>query len=50
MPSKGKPTPGRGRDAGTGKYVPVKYAKGHPKTTVVEHDKSKGTKGGGKKK
>jgi hypothetical protein len=25
-----------GRDAGTGKYVPVDYAKKHPKTTVVE--------------
>jgi len=25
-----------GRDAGTGKYVPVDYAKKHPNTTVVE--------------
>jgi len=48
MPAKGRPTPGHARDAGTGKYVPMKYAKQHPNTTVVEHDK--GSKGGGKKK
>ena len=32
---------GRGRDAGTGQYVPKKYADTHPKTTVIEHDKTK---------
>lgn len=25
-----------GRDAGTGKFIPVKVAKSRPKTTVVE--------------
>ncbi|MEO5924791.1 MAG: hypothetical protein ABIR70_13290 [Bryobacteraceae bacterium] len=29
------------RDAGTGQYVPKKYADAHPKTTVTEHDKKK---------
>jgi hypothetical protein len=28
----------RHRDAGTGKYVTVEYAKKHPKTTVKETD------------
>jgi hypothetical protein len=32
---------GRARDAGSGEYVTKKYADKHPKTTVVEHDKSK---------
>ena len=41
-----KPT-GKGRSAITGRYVKPGYAKAHPKTTVVEHDKPKG---GGKKK
>jgi hypothetical protein len=35
------PTPGKARDAGTGLYVPKEYAKTHPKTTVIEHDKPK---------
>lgn len=25
-----------GRNAGTGKFVPVKYAQKHPKTNIVE--------------
>jgi len=25
-----------GRDAGTGRYIPVKQAQSHPKTSVVE--------------
>ena len=33
MPSK---TQKIGRDAGTGKFIPVKQAERHPKTTVVE--------------
>lgn len=41
-----KPT-GKARSAITGHYVKPGYAKAHPKTTVVEHDKPKG---GGKKK
>ena len=36
-----KPSPGRARDAGTGQYVKKSYAKKHPTTTVVEHDKKK---------
>ncbi len=37
MAAKGRPpAPTRGRDAGTGQFVPIKYAKDHPKTTVVE--------------
>ncbi len=31
----------RGRDAITGKFVTVGYAKNHPKTTVVETVKTK---------
>jgi len=30
-----KSTP-RGRDAGTGQFIPLGYARRHPKTTVVE--------------
>ena len=41
-----KPT-GKARSAVTGRYVKPSYAKTHPKTTVVEHDKPKGS---GKKK
>lgn len=26
----------RGRSADTGKFVPIKYAESHPKTTTVE--------------
>lgn len=31
----------RGRDAGSGQFVPIEYAKKHPKTTVVETIKIK---------
>lgn len=30
---------GKARSAVTGRYVTQAYAKSHPKTTVVEHDK-----------
>jgi hypothetical protein len=30
-----------GRDAGTGKFIPVKQAERHPKTSVVETVKKK---------
>jgi len=30
------PAGSRARDAGTGRYVPLKRAETHPKTTVVE--------------
>ena len=30
-----------GRDAGTGKFIPVKVAKSRPNTTVVEHVKKR---------
>ena len=43
----------RGRDAGTGQYIPVKEAERRPKTTVVETIKPKNPpppkKPGGKK-
>ncbi|MDQ2912771.1 MAG: multidrug transporter [Chloroflexota bacterium] len=39
MPKTGKDS-GRARDAGSGQYVKKDYAEKHPKTTVVEHDKS----------
>ena len=47
-----KPTSsgGKARSAVTGKYVKPNYAKTHPNTTVVEHDKPKGGGKGGKKK
>ena len=35
---------GKARSAVTGKYVKKSYAKAHPKTTVVEHDKPRGGK------
>jgi hypothetical protein len=35
------PPPGKARSAVTGHYVSPKYAKTHPKTTVVEHSKKK---------
>ena len=31
----------RGRDAGTGKFITVKEAQKHPKTTIVETIKKK---------
>ena len=31
----------KGRDAETGQYVPLAYAKAHPSTTVIETDKIK---------
>lgn len=31
----------KGRDAMTGRYVPLAYAQDHPKTTVIETDKIK---------
>ncbi len=42
---------GKARSAETGKYVKKSYAKSHPNTTVIEHDKPKGggSKGGKKK-
>lgn len=40
-----KPT-GKARSAISGQYVKPSYAKTHPKTTVVEHDRPKS---GGKK-
>ncbi len=39
VPKTGKDS-GRARDAGSGQYVKKDYAEKHPKTTVVEHDKS----------
>ena len=33
-----------GRDAGTGRFVPIDYAKAHPKTTVIEKVKVGPTK------
>ncbi len=33
-----------GRDAGTGKFIPVEEAKRHPKTTTVETIKKSGKK------
>lgn len=35
MATKPSTTP-RGRDAGTGQFTTIPYAKAHPKTTVVE--------------
>jgi hypothetical protein len=32
---------GKARSAESGKYVKKDYAKKHPKTTVIEHDKKK---------
>ena len=32
---------GHARDAGSGQYVKKTYAETYPKTTVIEHDKSK---------
>ena len=32
---------GKARSSITGKYVKKDYAKKHPKTTIVEHDKKK---------
>jgi hypothetical protein len=34
-------SPGKARDAKTGHYVTKGYAKKHPSTTVVEHDRPK---------
>lgn len=31
----------RGRDAGTGQFVPIDYAKTHPSSTVIEKFKKK---------
>ena len=40
MAKASKPTPApKYRDAGTGEYVPKKYADSHPKTTVKETSK-----------
>ena len=41
MSKKSTTTPPKYRDAGTGQYVPKKYADKHPKTTVKETDKKK---------
>ena len=35
----GKKTVTQARSAKTGEFVPLKYAKTHPSTTVVEHNK-----------
>lgn len=37
----GKKNSGKARSAVNGRYVSKDYAKKHPKTTVVEHDKPK---------
>lgn len=51
MVSKGKQSSGgHPRSAKTGRYLTEKYAKQHPATTVTEHDKPGGSKGGGRKK
>ena len=48
---KGSKSGGKARSAVSGRYVKKSYAKTHPKTTVVEHDKPKGGgKGKGKGK
>ena len=36
MAKKGRETTPRGRDAGSGKFIPVDEAKKHPNTSVVE--------------
>ena len=41
-------SPGKARDAKTGHYVTSGYAKKHPGTTVVEHDKPKASPKKGK--
>jgi hypothetical protein len=38
-PSSGKQGPGTARDSGSGEFVTKDYAKKHPKTTEVEHNK-----------
>lgn len=35
-PMAGKKSSGKARSAISGKYVSMKYAKSHPKTTVIE--------------